>query len=92
MTVVRDAISEAVEEHYNESVILADGLEDAFVGVARRFGWTQPVAVYDYRKCIEIFEERDDMSQEQAVEFFEFNVIGAWVGDQTPIFVDSMAD
>ena len=28
------------------------------------------------------------MTQEEANEFFEFNVVGAWVGEQTPIFVD----
>ena len=32
-------------------------------------------------------EKRDGMTQEEALEFFEFNVVGAWVGEQTPIFV-----
>lgn len=29
---------------------------------------------------------RDGMSLEDAEEFFEFNVIGSWVGDGTPCF------
>jgi hypothetical protein len=30
-----------------------------------------------------------DCSEEEAMEFFEFNVVGAWVGEHTPIFVDT---
>jgi hypothetical protein len=67
-------------------VILYDGLEDAFLGIASRFGWSAGVAVYDYHKCIEVFM-RDGLTEQEAVEHFEFNVIGGWVGDQTPIFL-----
>ena len=46
----------------------------------------QPVVTYDYRKVIDIFAE--DMSHEEAQEYFDFNVIGAWVGEGTPIFIE----
>jgi hypothetical protein len=46
----------------------------------------QPIVAYDYRKVIEIFAE--DMEYEEAVEYFDFNVIGAWVGEGTPIFIE----
>jgi hypothetical protein len=26
------------------------------------------------------------MTYDEAVEFFEFNILGSWVGDQTPAF------
>lgn len=29
----------------------------------------------------------DGMTQEEAEEFFEYNQIGAWMGDRTPVFV-----
>ena len=68
-----------------EDLLLADGLDAAFIGTGERCG--QPnVAVYDRDKCINILAE--NMSYEEAVEYFEFNVAGAWVGEQTPIFVD----
>ena len=35
-------------------MLLADGLEEAFIGVARRFGFSEPVATYDLEKCIKI--------------------------------------
>lgn len=41
---------------------------------------------YDRDKCIEILMLRDHMSYETAVEFFEFNTIGAWMGENTPAF------
>ena len=71
----------------SEELLLADGFEGAFVGFARRFGWHEPVAVYDYTRCLEILVERDGMDHLGASEFLEFNVIGAWVGEQTPIFL-----
>jgi hypothetical protein len=70
----------------NEEALLADGLEDALVGIANRFGMP-PVAAYDRDKCIEIFMKRDGMDHEGAEEHFEFNVIGAWMGECTPVFV-----
>ena len=63
--------------------LLADGFEDAFIGFGTRF--TYDVAVYDYNKCIDILER--DMPHEDAVEYFEFNTRGAYVGENTPVFV-----
>jgi hypothetical protein len=31
--------------------------------------------------------DRDGMHEEEAEEYFEFNVAGAWVGHGTPVFV-----
>ncbi len=70
-------------------IVLFDGFEDAFVGVAQRFNdW--PIAVYDKTKVIATLME--DMTHEDAIEYFEFNVIGAWVGDNTPVFIEFVGD
>ena len=68
-------------------VIVADGFEDALIGVGQQFN--KAMAVYDRQKCIEILMERDGMSDEEAVEYFEYNVTGAWVGEYTPIFLET---
>jgi hypothetical protein len=65
--------------------ILADGFEDALVGSATRGG--SLLAVYNYNKCVEILMKRNGMPWSAAVEFMEFNVSGAWVGQYTPVFV-----
>ena len=31
--------------------------------------------------------KRDKMTEEEAVEFFQHNVVGSYVGEKTPIFV-----
>lgn len=77
-------IQEQVAE-INPDALFADGFEDALIGYAER-STQSPLALYDRQKCIEILMNRDGMSEEDADEFFEFNVIGAWMGDNTPVF------
>ena len=69
----------------NEEMLLADGFEDALIGYVERFG-CPTVALYDREKCIEVLMKRDGMTNEEANEFFEYNVIGAYVGENTPAF------
>tara|TARA_R100001443_G_scaffold27965_4_gene41103 strand:+ start:73 stop:321 length:249 start_codon:yes stop_codon:yes gene_type:complete len=63
-----------------------DGLDKAFMGVASRFGMDD-VFAYDLDKVLKILIERDGMSPDEALEFFHYNIIGAWMGDTTPLFV-----
>tara|TARA_Y100000296_G_scaffold86323_1_gene125692 strand:- start:3689 stop:4009 length:321 start_codon:yes stop_codon:yes gene_type:complete len=86
---------------YNEEALLADGFEEAIVGVCERIGHNTVVA-YDREKCINIlvedFEESittmdmddDDPDRdlyEEAEEYFSYNVIGSYVGENTPVFI-----
>jgi len=74
-------------ETVNPDALSADGFEGCELGIAYR-ATNIPVIAYDRTKCIDRLVERDGMSRDEADEFFEFNVVGAWVGDNTPIFVD----
>ena len=58
--------------------------DSAIIGVADRFGMESVVA-YDKEAILEILMR--DMSEEEAIEYFDFNIIGAYVGDKTPVFV-----
>ena len=71
----------------NPEALLADGFEDAYVGFLERCTAHDPVACYDYDKCVIILMKRDGMSRIDATEFMEFNVVGAWVGEFTPFFL-----
>ena len=75
---------ERVIENVNPEAMLVTGLEEALIGFVERFG-TDPVALYDKEKIIEILM-RDGLSVEEAEEHFSFNIIGAWVGVGTPAF------
>lgn len=83
---MKTRIQETIEECLadDENIILADGFESCFVGIARQFG--KPFAVYDRNSCIiELMEQ--EMSQEEAEEYMSFNTEGAWVGENTPAFL-----
>lgn len=85
----RAQLKEALLE-MNEQALFADGLEEAFVGICQRFG-QPPVAAYDREKVLDLFVAQG-MSEEEAEEFFEFNTIGAWVGVNTPVYLDLPKD
>lgn len=70
---------------YGRRLLYPDGMEDAIIEVVERFGMS-PVILLDRQKCIEIYIERDGMDEEEANEFFDFNTIGAWMGEATPAF------
>jgi hypothetical protein len=70
----------------DDRMVKADGLEDAIIGTGSRMNMPD-VLVYSYNKAVKIFMERDGMTHEEAIEWMEFNVVGAWVGETTPIFV-----
>lgn len=80
-----DLIVELAE--INPEAQTADGFEDALIGICYRFG-SDPLAAYDREECIKILMARDGMDRDDAEEFFEFNVIGSWVGVGTPVFID----
>jgi len=69
-----------------EGIMTADGLDDAIIGVGERCG-QPPVVVYNVTKVLEILEHRDGMTPDEAVEFFDFNIVGAWMGWATPVWM-----
>lgn len=66
---------------------LADGFEKAFVGSTISAFSREQVALYDYDLCIKVLVEDQQMTEEEAIEYFDYNVIGSWVGEDTPIFI-----
>ena len=73
------------DEPLDPNTLYADGFEAALIG----HGWqhTKLLAIYDYGKCVEILMDRDGMRNEDAIEWMEYNVVGSWVGDYTPVFL-----
>jgi len=67
----------------NSEALFADGFDDAIIG----YDASGACAVYDYKGCMDILMKRDNMDLHEAHEYMEFNVVSAYVGDYTPIFV-----
>lgn len=62
------------------------GFEEALAGYAEQCN-REPVAVYDFEKMISILMDRDEMSRQEALEYIDFNVSGAYVGSNTPMML-----
>lgn len=69
----------------NPGAVYPTGCEEAVIGYVERFGM-EPLVLLDRTKCIEILTSGDEMSGEEAEEFFEYNIMGAWVGEGTPCY------
>ena len=72
------------------SPLLMDGFDEAIIGYSQR-GNERLLAVYSYEKMVEVLVSRDRIEYEEAVEYIDFNCVGAWVGDETPIIVMSLS-
>jgi hypothetical protein len=83
-------IEETIKKYLgeDETILLADGLESAFIGIGRQFGY--PVAIYSKKKAIKAIRSSSmpRMSEEDAIEYFDYNVSQSFVGDQTPVFLE----
>lgn len=80
-------INEILEHYPDQTFLKADGFDDAVIGV--EIG-DQMRLIYSVTLVIEKLVAIDEMSVEDAIEHFEFNIRGAYVGEQTPIWCDDM--
>ncbi len=74
-----------------DDLLFLDGPEFdvAIVGVLERFGATDAVC-YDYDKVIQVLIDQG-LDADDAREWYEFNILGAWMGDTTPVFVRGLS-
>jgi len=69
--------------YINEQALFADGFDEDLVGIDQ----SDYVAVYDTDKCIDILMQKIGMNQEDATEYFDFNILGSYMGEYTPRFI-----
>ena len=79
-------IDEILERYQDESFLKADGFDEAIIGVDEK----EMRLIYSVSKCIEILCR--DMSEEDALEHFDYNVSGRYMGDKTPIWCYDIFD
>jgi len=73
-------VDKILEWFPEEDILKADGFDEAIIGIETN----EMRLIYSVSKCIQILCR--DMNEEEAVEFFDFNVRGSYVGDKTPIW------
>lgn len=69
-----------------EDLIIYPEFEEAFIGISHST-IEAPKAVYDYYECVRILIEDYDMTEEDAKEHLDFNFLGSYLGEHTPIFI-----
>jgi len=77
-------IDSIIERYPDDSFLKADGFDEAIIGVDTK----SMRLVYSVSKCIEILCR--DMDEVDAIEYFEYNVSGAYIGEKTPIWCDDI--
>jgi hypothetical protein len=80
MSDIRDRLAEI-----DPDLLLMDGFDDCIIGICESFG-SVPVVAYDYERVLANLQA-SGMTYEEAVEYHEFNQAGAYVGEQTPVFI-----
>ena len=65
--------------------LLAAGYDKALIVITEG---ANPVAVYDAGLCVKCLIEEENMSEEEAIDFFYYNTLDSHVGEKTPIYIN----
>lgn len=73
-------LNKILELFPGEEILKADGFDDAIMGIDEN----SMRLIYSKTKCLEILCQ--DMPEEEAIEYFDYNIAGGYVGEKTPIW------
>jgi hypothetical protein len=79
-------LNDILESYPEEEFLKADGFDGAIVGIEAN----SLRLVYSVEIAVEILITRDGMEADDALEYIYYNVIGAYVGDKTPIWINTI--
>lgn len=81
--ITKDEIAEI-----NPEALFCDGFDEAIIGIAERPN-LGPVVAYSVEKIIDIMMTKDGMTYEEALEYYDYNIACAWLGEYTPIYISN---
>lgn len=73
-------------ENNQAKLLKLDGFDNCYLGIGESYG-EHPALIYDYLEILEQLQ-KDGMAQEEAEEYFEFNILGSYLGEKMPIFLN----
>ena len=79
-------IDKIIEQFPDEEILKADGFDEAIIGIDT----VSMRLIYSVTKCISMLCLDEDMEVEDAIEHFDYNVRGSYVGEKTPIWCDEL--
>jgi hypothetical protein len=78
----------SLKEKYPDLATM-DGYDEAIIGVVTRMGLE--VICYDLDKVIKILMKQG-MDEQDAWDWYQFNMAGSWIGEQTPVFLERITE
>ena len=75
-----EILNNIVDRYTDEEILKADGLDKAIIGIDEY----SMRLIYSYTKIIQVLME--DMTREDAEDYFGYNIQSAWIGEKTPIY------
>lgn len=76
----------------DDGLVRLDGFDKAILGIGFQADQNlleNDCIVYDSEKIIEILKEEEKMTNEEANEFLEYNILGLHAGDHSPLIIDT---
>lgn len=78
-----------IAENYPELLVLdPEYFDAAILGVANRINTA--AVCYSESKIIEILMKEDGMDYDEAVEYYQYNILGSWLGEHTPMYLEEL--
>jgi hypothetical protein len=76
-----------LHEMYPELELLqADGFDDAIIGLEPLSG----KVIYDIDMMVQVLVTQEELTHEDAIEYLDYNVLNAYVGENTPIYIQTI--
>ena len=69
-----------------EGAVILDGLDSAIIGVIEEFGRDNRI-LYSKNKILEILSQRNGIPWSEVEEFYDYNILGLYAGEQNPVFL-----
>ena len=82
------------DRHDDEEIFRSEGHDEACIGWTDSWNGKERNIrlVYDIAKVVNIIQERDGSTYEDALEHFNYNIAGSYVGKGTPIYINNLID
>jgi hypothetical protein len=81
----RTKLNDIVEQFPDEEILKADGYDDCIIGYD--YGMGEDIRlIYSVKKVLSKLIKKDWMTPDEAIEYFEFNMRGSYMGEKTPIW------
>jgi hypothetical protein len=76
---------EDISEYVDDEALTMDGFDSAIMGIAVK-PCQNTVVAYDFELLVKQCEA-DGMSYDEAIEYIDYNIAGAYMGEGTPIII-----